>query len=136
MNPSDVVSSSAERPREVPSTFLIVNDDSDVLFLYVHAVTRGFPGAKVVTARDGKEAWDLIQSQTISAVVTDNRMPVLSGLALTRMIRDAGLDLPVVMVTGATELCDAAMEAGVTVFDSDGIPETVVGALKRVLSSV
>ena len=51
-------------------------------------------------ARNGREAVDLAQQVEPDAVVMDIEMPVLDGVEATRALREAGLDLPIVAVSG------------------------------------
>jgi two-component system cell cycle response regulator len=60
----------------------------------------------VATAKDGVEAWEMIQADTsIQVVFTDLSMPRMDGFALLQKVRgseDEGtLNLPVIVVTGA-----------------------------------
>ena len=60
----------------------------------------------VATAKDGVEAWELIQADTsIQVVFTDLSMPRMDGFALLEKVRGAEdegtLNLPVIVVTGA-----------------------------------
>lgn len=55
----------------------------------------------VTTAVNGKEAWDLLQNETFSMVITDVSMPIMDGFTLTEHIKksDKLRDLPVIIVT-------------------------------------
>jgi DNA-binding response OmpR family regulator len=61
-------------------------------------------GMRVVTARDGEEAWDQVRQRPWDLVVTDQTMPGLSGLELIRRMRGAGMRVPVVFVSSALPL--------------------------------
>jgi CheY-like chemotaxis protein len=74
-------------------------------------------GYRVVTARDGREAWDLLANgEDIELVVTDLEMPEMDGLELVQTIRDSPrwVSLPVVVVTsrGGEEDERKGLEAG------------------------
>jgi two-component system, NtrC family, sensor kinase len=47
-------------------------------------------GYKVLTAKNGLEAWNLFQQNRVSMVITDWMMPEMSGMALCRKIRVSG----------------------------------------------
>lgn len=61
-------------------------------------------GFQVMTAQNGKEALEVLQNNTIDAVVSDINMPVMDGLELVRRIRgDSRLaGLPVIALTSLT----------------------------------
>lgn len=48
-------------------------------------------GHEVIAAKDGREAWQLLQKKDIRMVITDWMMPQIDGLALCRKIREAKL---------------------------------------------
>jgi CheY-like chemotaxis protein len=55
----------------------------------------------VRVARDGQEAWEMIQEELPDVLVTDVQMPRVDGFELSRRIRgnDATKDLPILMLT-------------------------------------
>jgi CheY-like chemotaxis protein len=58
-------------------------------------------GFEVGTAADGEAAWEALQHGHFDLLVTDNEMPRLAGLELIKRIRDAGLRLPIILVSGS-----------------------------------
>lgn len=66
---------------------LIVDDDVDMRRLLLRTLQRW--GYDVVPAADGVEAWEHLQNEPISFVITDWIMPKLDGLGLCRRIREA-----------------------------------------------
>ena len=82
-----------------PVTLLVVDDQFTVRELQRSILEAA--GFRVVTARTGREAWELLRGEPVDGVVTDIEMPEMDGLELLRAIRlDAGLrTLPVVVVT-------------------------------------
>jgi DNA-binding NtrC family response regulator len=71
---------------------------------------------EVDVAADGAAALERIAEHPPDIVVTDLDMPVMGGFALLGELRARSLDLPVIVVTSATELRSAveAMRAGAT----------------------
>lgn len=66
---------------------LIVDDDADMRRLLLRTLERW--GYDAVPAADGLEAWERLQHEPISFVITDWIMPKLDGLGLCRRIREA-----------------------------------------------
>jgi two-component system response regulator AtoC len=58
-------------------------------------------------ASDGREAVELLKSQTFDAIVTDLKMPGMGGQELLERIRDEGLGCPVIMISALGEIGDA-----------------------------
>ncbi len=56
---------------------------------------------QVTVAVNGKEAWDLLQTQKFSLLITDVSMPLMDGFTLTENVKkdDKLHDLPVIIVT-------------------------------------
>ena len=53
-----------------------------------------------VRANDGMEAIEKVNQDDISLVITDMRMPKMSGLDLLQKIKEKRPDLPVVVISG------------------------------------
>ena len=56
-------------------------------------------GYEVGTASDGKSAWDELRTNKYHLVITDQRMPELSGLELLAKIRAERLPVGVIVLT-------------------------------------
>jgi two-component system response regulator AtoC len=107
-------------------TILAVDDEPNMLRLLEISLRQA--GYKPLTARDGREALEIIRSQHVDCVVTDLHMPYMSGLQLLKAIRGEALDeaqhksskaqsnpdLPVIIVTAQGEVKTAidAMKNG------------------------
>lgn len=69
-------------------------------------------GYNVVEAVDGQDAYEKAQTQTFDLVLTDQNMPRLDGLGLTRKLREhpAFQSTPILILT--TESSDQMKQAG------------------------
>jgi PAS domain S-box-containing protein len=103
--------------REAPHglRILLVDDNVFVADTINHLLMRA--GHRVTYAQNGEEAWTLCREgdDKFDLIVTDQNMPVLTGLELVRRLRNAGLMLPVILVSGhmATALVDDLVALGV-----------------------
>jgi DNA-binding response OmpR family regulator len=77
---------------------LVVDDDDDIRRLNATGLVRS--GYDVDTAEDGTDAWDKLQYHGYDLLVTDNKMPRMSGVELLKKLRHARIVLPVIMATG------------------------------------
>lgn len=79
-------------------TVLIVDDDAGVLF----ACRRTFEGEgyRVLTAGDGRAGLESIHREAPDLVFMDVTMPGLDGLSALAQLKETGIDVPVVMITG------------------------------------
>ncbi len=84
---------------------LIVDDDAGQRQLLEKYLSEN--GFSVHTASSGEEALALLADRPFAMVVSDIRMPGMSGLEMLRHIRDAHLRLPVLLVTAYADIRDA-----------------------------
>jgi CheY-like chemotaxis protein len=86
------------------ATILVADDDDELRGLVVETLRSD--GYNVVEARDGAETLSILAdtegdpSTRPDVVVTDVRMPKLSGLGVLEELRHAHVSLPVVLMTG------------------------------------
>ena len=100
------------------ATILLVDDQEMVAQVTARGLQR--LGFRVITHTDGRRALDdFMQTPEIfDVVITDQIMPHISGVRLTRKIRDIRPDIPVILITGFRDSFNEqqAKEAGVTDF--------------------
>lgn len=98
------------------SLVLAVDDSPALLALLVRCLREG--GHRVVAARNGQEALDLLLRHRPDMVVTDLNMPVMSGLDFIEAARATpqGQGLPILLLTSETAeaLHDRARAVGAT----------------------
>ena len=72
----------------------------------------------VLTASDGKKGIEIFKSENPDIVITDVKMPELSGIEVTRAIKEINEDADVVIMTGygSEELVIESMRAGASNF--------------------
>ncbi|MFN2413046.1 MAG: sigma-54-dependent transcriptional regulator [Pyrinomonadaceae bacterium] len=94
-------------------TTILLADDDDSLRRVVEFQLQE-AGYEVLTASDGAEALDLFTSNEVDCVITDLKMPKLSGLELLYKIKAQSAENPVIVVTafGEVETAVAAVKAG------------------------
>ena len=92
---------------------LVVEDDASLRRLMVAALKQN--GYEAFTANDGVEALDVNEKTNIDLIISDIMMPNMDGYELTRQLRKANFDLPVIMVTAKESFQDKAkgFEVGV-----------------------
>lgn len=88
---------------------VVVVDDKDMMRDSIAATLRR-AGMQVLPASGGEAALELIAKDRPDAVVTDFKMPSMTGVELLEKIREIDADLPVVLMT-AFGTIDSAVEA-------------------------
>jgi DNA-binding response OmpR family regulator len=81
------------------TTILVAEDDEGFRALVSEVLAEA--GYRVAAAKDGQEAWELLEQDGADMAVLDLNMPRLDGMELTRRLRADSRyrDLPVLMLT-------------------------------------
>lgn len=83
---------------------LVVDDDRAVRDSLARSLT--YSGYEVATAEDGLEALGALSTKRPDAVIMDVMMPRLDGLETTRMLRQSGNDVPILILTARDAVGD------------------------------
>ena len=78
---------------------LFTDDDEDIRRLNADALKQ--MGHQVDTAEDGAAAWEALSKTCYDLLITDNKMPKVTGIELLEKVRGAGMALPIIMATGS-----------------------------------
>ena len=91
-------------------SILAVDDSASMRKMVSFTLTGA--GFHVVEAVDGQDAWEKAQNHSVDLVLTDQNMPKLDGLGLTRKLREHPKfkNTPILVLT--TESSDAMKQAG------------------------
>jgi two-component system NtrC family response regulator len=116
-------------------TILLADDDDSLRRVLEFQLTE--TGYRVLTAQDGSEALEIFRSNDFDCVITDLRMPKLSGLELLEKVKLVNTEVPVIVITafGEVETAVTAMKAGA--FDYINKPfnrDEILLTLERALS--
>jgi signal transduction histidine kinase/DNA-binding response OmpR family regulator len=123
----------------MPHVILFVDDEPEVLAL----LRRTFPAAdgyESLTARTGEEALRILGERAVDLLVTDQRMPRMTGIELVERARRARPDLCAILLTAYTdprEVVDAINRGEVYRYvvkpwESADLRQTVLRALEQV----
>lgn len=95
-------SSEAVDRAEAPGRVLYVDDQPELRRLFRRNLTRA--GHVVVEAPNASVALDLVQQLSFDVVVSDVRMPDMSGIELLHALAELEPDLPVVLTSGSPDV--------------------------------
>lgn len=76
---------------------LVVEDDNELRGLFVRVLERS--GYEALEASNGQQALDILENQFIDLIISDIMMPVMDGYELVRSLREADIQIPVLMIT-------------------------------------
>jgi two-component system NtrC family response regulator len=118
------------------NTVLVVDDEKNYLVVLEDLLEE--EGYKVLTAASGGEAIEIIHKTPVDTVLTDIRMPAMSGVELLERLRDFDPDLPVILMTAYAEVDQAvaAMKKGALdhiqkPFDNKDLKRAVARGVER-----
>ena len=115
---------------------LIVDDDPFVRDMLTFILEAG--EYEVVAAENGFEAFEKCTSDpSIELLISDLNMPVMSGLELTRELRKHNVAIPIIVLTGDSEVAAAAeaVRSGANGYlvKDENIADAVLEALEKTL---
>ena len=85
------------------ATVLVVDDERNMRLLTAARLDGQY---KVLTAKDGEEALEIIHKGGVDLVVADIMMPHMDGYELLRKLRDEGYSMPFLFLTAKESLED------------------------------
>ena len=122
----------------IPATKILIVDDDDFVREMLTSILEA-SGYTIVTAENGLEALErCIADSSIDLIVSDVNMPEMDGIQLIKEVRNQGLEVPIIMVTGVSDISVAvdALSSGAIdyVLKDEGIEETINITVKRALA--
>jgi CheY-like chemotaxis protein len=93
-----------------PRQILVVDDDPDTRQLSVDALLSS--DFEVDTAVDGADAWEALRVKHFDLVITDNKMPRMTGIELIEKLRYTRLALPIIMATSQLPVSEFERKPG------------------------
>ena len=83
---------------------LVVEDNADMRELFCTVLSDS--GYQCLPAADGVEALEIMDKAYVDLIVADIMMPNMDGYELTKAVRDAKMELPILMVTAKDQFDD------------------------------
>ncbi|NDC37027.1 MAG: sigma-54-dependent Fis family transcriptional regulator [Proteobacteria bacterium] len=114
---------------------LVADDDPQMQLAIVATLERC--GYEVTAVADGKGACEALERETFDLVITDQRMPEMTGQELLATVQKRELGVPVIMITAHGTISQAveAMQAGAADFITKPFSgEDLLRIVERVLS--
>jgi CheY-like chemotaxis protein len=125
---------------QAPQQSILIVDDNQHMRMIVATLLRGLGYARTLEAADGVQAFEMMRTIPVDAVVLDLRMDTLDGIDFVRLLRTArdspNTEVAVIMMTGHSERSHvvAARDAGVNEFlvkpiSARGLAERLASAI-------
>ena len=132
-----IINEMQETKKEINNTILVV-DDEPVNRLYFNALFKPL-NYNIIEGENGKVAVDLFRDNPeIDLVIMDIKMPVMTGVEATRIIKDFDPEVPLIVVSAMTMANEGleAIEAGADRYMSKPVKrEDLLSVVKRYMKS-
>lgn len=119
------------------STILAVDDEPDILESLRDILEACGPNLRVLTARNGRDALDILRRERVDLILSDYKMPGMDGLEFLAEKRKLGSDAPAILITAFPDLdvaIKAINEAGIEHFITKPFsPGTVIEVARSIL---
>ena len=105
VNQQPVLQETEEASEDDAYRIIIVEDNVELLMMMRHLLSRKY---NVVTARNGKEAIEVIQKTELDLIISDVMMPVMDGYELVKYVKNSSDygHLPIILLTAKTQETD------------------------------
>ena len=119
---------------------ILIADDSKAMRMIVIRTMRqaGLEGHKIIEAENGRQAFELTQSEEPDLILSDWNMPEMTGIEFLRALRGTGSTIPFCFVTseGSEEMRTMADQAGALgLIAKPFTPEAFADALSQVVTA-
>ena len=115
-------------------TVLICDDDKDIVSaLEIYLTSEGY---QTVSAYNGEEAIAAVYEGNIDLILMDIMMPKLDGIRTTARLREAGGNIPIILLTAKSEDSDKVLGLNIGADDYITKPFNPIEVLARVKSQL
>ena len=92
---------------------ILIAEDEEITLKHLISTLKG-EGYEVVGEKDGRAAYDRMNSDHFDLLITDMKMPVMGGIELMEKVKEMHPDIEVMIITGFGSVGDAvdAMKRG------------------------
>ena len=115
---------------------ILVVDDNNAVRQFSVAMLVG-SGYDVEAVKDGADGWEALQAGNYDLVITDNKMPRMTGIEMIEKLRYAHMTVPVIMATGILPTHEFASKPWLkpeVMLEKPFSNDDLLGAVKKILN--
>lgn len=99
----------------IKGTKVLVIDDEEIIRKMINFMLTD-KGCTVTVCKNGKEGIRCFRSENYDIVLTDRKMPEMSGLEVAKSIREIDSNIPIALVSSDIPDTDEAKRSGIDMF--------------------
>ena len=94
-------------------TLLLIDDEPEITETILQLLENS--GIQIIIATNGRQALEILAERPVDAILSDVRMPQMSGIEMLKEVRLAGLATPILLMSGYADhnMTLEALRAGV-----------------------
>ncbi len=100
-----------------PDNPVLIVDDEEIILLSLSGVLKSYGIDNIVTCADSRKVLEILSETSVEVLLLDLTMPYISGQELLPRIREQYPEIPVIVVTGNTDISSAVECMKLGVFD-------------------
>ncbi|CAN5435987.1 hypothetical protein BH10BDE1_BH10BDE1_05540 [soil metagenome] len=115
-------------------TLLLIDDEPDIIEIVFAMLKR--PHLHLLLANSGAEALAVLEKRPVDAILSDIRMPEMSGVAMVQEVRNRGFATPIVLMSGFAdygEILEALRVGVIDVVEKPFSKDRLVAAVKHAI---
>ena len=115
---------------------ILVVDDNNAVRQFSVAMLVG-SGYDVEAVKDGADGWEALQAGNYDLVITDNKMPRMTGIEMIEKLRNAHMTVPVIMATGILPVQEFVRKPWLkpeVMLEKPFSNDDLLGAVKKILN--
>jgi PAS domain S-box-containing protein len=118
-----------------PLRVLIIEDSEDDVLLSIHALKKGGYEPEYERVETAEAMRTALQEKTWDVILCDYQLPQFDGLAAIALLKESGVDIPLIIVSGAIgeETASDCMRSGAHDYVMKGNLSRLVPAIEREL---
>ena len=83
---------------------LVVEDDNDLCQLFSKTLQKN--GYHAISASEAEEALEWMEKENVDLIISDVMMPGMGGFEFVRQLREAGIEIPILLITAKGDILD------------------------------
>jgi len=85
-------------------SILVVEDNKNLRDLFCETLKKN--GYHTICASDGSDAMDILAKTFVDLIISDIMMPIMDGYEMTKTLREAKINIPILMITAKDQYED------------------------------